>query len=191
MPSTFLAADYHFSHKNIINFGRPFATLEEHDETLVQNHNKVVKPSDTVIIAGDVVFPQTGFEYLKRLNGIKTLLMGNHERHKLDRYLGIFKNIRTEKLFKDIIVTHLPLHPGQYTRFGTLVHGHTHMGKIMLGDRPDPRYLCISMEQTGYFPITLEEVRDRINRNLYASKQYAEERFGVDFTIGGEGHGPG
>ena len=51
MANIFLASDHHLGHASIITFKdnagniiRNFNTLEEHDEHIIQQNNKVVKP---------------------------------------------------------------------------------------------------------------------------------------------------
>jgi hypothetical protein len=62
--------------------GRPFTTAQQHVDYLVNEHNKLVDPQDTVIVNGDVCY-QKAPEYLeqvKRFNGHKILIRGNHDR---------------------------------------------------------------------------------------------------------------
>ena len=94
--NTFFTADTHFGHKNIIKYcNRPFASLDEMNETLIENWNKVVSLEDTVYILGDFAYcSKTSVEdFLKRLNGEKHLISGNHER-------GYFSAIRRQELNK-------------------------------------------------------------------------------------------
>ena len=54
---TFFIADCHFGHKNIIKYcDRPYSSVEEMDETILNNINKTVFPSDTLYILGDFTF---------------------------------------------------------------------------------------------------------------------------------------
>ena len=79
----YFTADHHFGHANIIkHLSRPFASVEEMDAALLANWNAVVKPHDTVYILGDLFFRNTGSaeDYLRRLNGKKHLIVGNHDR---------------------------------------------------------------------------------------------------------------
>ena len=51
------ASDYHFSHANIITYcNRPFKTVEEMNETIIERHNERVNPEDTVFFLGDFIF---------------------------------------------------------------------------------------------------------------------------------------
>ena len=54
---TFFIADTHFGHKNIIKYcNRPFANIEEMNETLIENWNKAVSAEDAVYILGDFAY---------------------------------------------------------------------------------------------------------------------------------------
>lgn len=53
----YFTSDLHLGHKNIIKLcDRPFASLEEMDETLIANWNQVVTNGDTIYIVGDLMF---------------------------------------------------------------------------------------------------------------------------------------
>lgn len=77
----YFTADTHFDHANIIRFcDRPFATVEEMNETLIANWNRKVRANDTVFIMGDMFFRTTDPEpILRRLKGKKHLIVGNHD----------------------------------------------------------------------------------------------------------------
>ena len=75
---TWVAADHHFGHKNILNFkdsednllrGSFFKDIEEHDETLIANHNELVDPNDRVYLLGDVCISRRSLHLIGRLNG--------------------------------------------------------------------------------------------------------------------------
>jgi calcineurin-like phosphoesterase family protein len=89
-----------------------------------------------------------------RLNGRKALVRGNHDIFELKLYAKYFDQIYGVKVFDDMILSHIPLHPESIARWGFNVHGHLHANSMN-----DPRYLCVSVEQTDYRPITLEQVR--------------------------------
>ena len=70
----YFTSDLHLGHRNIIRLcNRPFATIEEMDETLIRNWNAKVTNGDTVYILGDLLFrnEKPAEEYLKQLKGKK------------------------------------------------------------------------------------------------------------------------
>ena len=53
----FFTSDTHFDHKNILRFcNRPWETVEEMNQGLIDNWNSVVGPDDIVFHLGDVSF---------------------------------------------------------------------------------------------------------------------------------------
>lgn len=88
---TFFTADTHFGHANIIKYcprsrGR-FASVEEMDEGLIEAWNARVGERDLVYHLGDVAFEGAAraVEILRRLNGYKVLIVGNHDGRLLKR----------------------------------------------------------------------------------------------------------
>lgn len=80
MHEIFFTADTHFDHASIIvHTQRPFETVEEMNETLVENWNKVVKPKDTVYILGDFAWKRH-MHWQGRLRGHQILIKGNHDK---------------------------------------------------------------------------------------------------------------
>ena len=82
---TYFISDLHFGHRNILRFDcRPFSTIEEHDEYLINQWNDTVGADDDVWMLGDISWYSAlkTVNILKRLNGKKHLCVGNHD-HKL------------------------------------------------------------------------------------------------------------
>ena len=78
----FVVADTHFNHENIIRYcNRPFNNVYEMNEKIIENWNSVVEKDDTVYHLGDYGFGKKEElqEIFNRLNGIKYLIMGNHD----------------------------------------------------------------------------------------------------------------
>jgi calcineurin-like phosphoesterase family protein len=71
----------HFDHARIIQLAaRPFASVDEMNEALVDNWNAVVGPNDFVYHLGDVGFDDKRLgHWLGRLNGLKYIVLGNHD----------------------------------------------------------------------------------------------------------------
>lgn len=77
----FFVSDTHFFHKNIIDFcNRPFSSVEEMNEAIINNWNNVVSPNDYVFHLGDFCFGGSPAwdKCLDSLNGRKFLVLGNH-----------------------------------------------------------------------------------------------------------------
>lgn len=160
MNRIFIISDTHFGHKKIVGYEpntRPFNSIEEHDEHLVTLWNSTVKPKDTVWHLGDVLFGRAAFATLKRLNGVKKLVMGNHDRYPSALYLEHFNAIFGAAEVHNCVLTHIPVTDAQKYRFRGNIHGHMHQHTL-----PDPWYVNVSAEQTGLAPILLDEVIVRL-----------------------------
>lgn len=155
MNRVFVISDTHFGHKRIIEFeaaARPFASVEEHDRELLARWNAVVNPKDTVWHLGDVFFGRNGHFILAGLNGIKKLVLGNHDHYPLAVYHQYFTKIFGAAEFSHGLLTHVPIHPAQMYRYDFNMHGHMHSKKL-----DDPRYINVAAEHTGLAPILMSE----------------------------------
>jgi len=169
---TWVCADHHFNHGNILNFKRhdetplrDFESIEDHDETIIENHNKLVHPSDRVYILGDFCMHRSAISFAGRLNGRLVLVKGNHDIYKLKEYIPYFEDIRAYVVQKDqngnkVIMSHMPIHSESVGRFGFNIHGHLHYQNVMrtpTSMMKDPRYKCVSLEHTNYSPIEIHQ----------------------------------
>lgn len=154
MNRVWVIADTHFGHSRILEFepeARPFSSIEEHDEEIIDRWNGVVKQRDTVWHLGDVAFGKKNINLISRLKGIKRLVLGNHDRHP--ELLDLFDSVHGSAVYHDCIFTHIPVHPGQFYRFRKNIHGHVHSKSL-----DDPRYINVSVEITGLYPALLKEL---------------------------------
>lgn len=165
----FCISDTHFGHKNILSFKdslgnpiRPFSSVTEMDECLVDNWNSVVRPGDKVYHLGDVFFgSKEDFSKLwPRLNGSKRLVCGNHDDLKFLTSGGFFKKVMLWRVFTEfgLLLTHTPQHQSTLTgkRGGLLnIHGHIHQNPS-----PEGPYKCVCVEQPhmNYTPINIEDL---------------------------------
>lgn len=168
MANVWVTSDTHFNHENILKFTQPdgskvrdFNDLEEMNETLIDNWNRVVKPGDKVYHLGDVFFgSKEAFAKLwPRLNGKKRLVVGNHDDVKFLTSGSFFPKAMLWRKFEHVLLTHVPVHPSALGegRFGGKtvlnVHGHIHANKS-----PEGPYRCVCVEQTNYTPVNFEEL---------------------------------
>lgn len=140
---------------------RPFQSVEEMNEAMVERWNATVSPRDKVYHLGDVAIPRSGLSYLERLNGRKVLIRGNHDIFKAQDYLRPlrFDDIRGVHKLDTFILSHIPIHPAHLDRYKGNIHGHTHYRRVLTGEGAnDERYQCVCVEHTDYRPIALEDV---------------------------------
>ena len=140
---------------------RGFKNYEEHDEHIVKTWNSIVSKKDVTYILGDVTFEKSKpYEILNRLNGIKKVILGNHDEPQHVPYLLQYVNnvcalkYLKHKEFGNIILSHAPIHPCELEyRFNINIHGHVHENTL-----PDKRYINVSAEVIDYKPKLLSEL---------------------------------
>jgi calcineurin-like phosphoesterase family protein len=176
MRNYHVISDTHFFHANSLVWehegvkvrGDTFTSVEEMNETMVDNWNKVVKDGDYVYHLGDVQMGGTWKEFgalWGRLKGKKRLMVGNHDEVKKLASGGYFSKIEYWKYFHEfgLLLSHMPVHPmafepsNRFAKLGfipTNVHGHLH-------DVPSPegKYKNVSVEMIDYTPVNLEELK--------------------------------
>lgn len=158
MTKTFFTSDTHFGHENIIKYcNRPWATVEEMNEGIIENWNSVVKPGDTVYHLGDFSFAPAE-PFLDRLNGNIHLMVGNHEKPALavrNRFVWVrdLTEVRVGK--QSIVLCHYPLKTWNKDRHGAWhLYGHCH-GTL---EDPGNKSLDIGMDCHNYIPLSFEQV---------------------------------
>lgn len=160
MSKIYVISDTHFNHKNIIEYSeRPFQSVEEMNQTMIDNWNKTVKEEDYVYFLGD--FCLGGRENIKKfglqLKGHKILIMGNHDFSKRELY----EEAGFETVYKKQVIIHFDewdktIHfshkriPNEETHYLNL-YGHVH-------NKPedDEQHKCVCVELHNYTPVPLE-----------------------------------
>lgn len=178
----YFTSDLHLGHNNIIKLcNRPFNTLEEMDEALITNWNKRVKNSDTVYIVGDFIWQSSEPEkYLKRLNGKKILIVGNHDKWaKKEEYAKYFESITNYEEVSlnghQITLCHYPMIEWKNSRkegtsrLGYLIYGHIHNNikpeyRILF---ETPNALNAGADINGFVPVSFAEL---VENNAVFSK---------------------
>jgi calcineurin-like phosphoesterase family protein len=163
-------SDTHFLHYNIVEYSqRPFSSLDDMHEQIVQAWNSRVKPGDVVYHLGDFAISygkkhQDAIDaILFRLYGNKFLIKGNHDRkevtsnhhwtavhdyHELKVDMGGIHKQR-------IIMCHYPLKSwNQMHRGSWMLHGHCH-GNLT---HDKGRIMDVGVDVHEYAPISLDMV---------------------------------
>lgn len=167
MGKVYLIADTHFGGETIIRYeNRPFATVQEMEERLIANWNRVVTAEDTVYVLGDFSTDQDAEcdrRILSQLNGQKILIMGNHDRHRTPqewRDLG-FKEVSPWPIVYQefFLLSHEPMYINTnmpYANFFGHVHGNVTYQTLT------KQSACVSVERIDYTPIDFEELVKKV-----------------------------
>lgn len=147
----------HFGHKNIVKLAnRPFQSIDEMDDVLIQNWNRTVKAKDEVLHLGDfaVYSKMSPDYYLKKLNGKITTIRGNHD----DSLWGKdYHEFNYEK--RKVVLMHYPIHEWNgFFRGAVHFHAHTHSPDFYSGERRGN--VCV--DAINFTPISLDEAIARV-----------------------------
>lgn len=168
--------DIHFKDQRIFELcSRPFKSLEEFENIIISNWNKVVTDDDTVYVLGDISKDDdfAGVDLYKKLNGHKHLIIGNHDWHILShaRKSKIFESFKTITLINDsgrqVCLCHYPIMDWiEYNKGSYHIYGHIH-NKTGLNDKAytqikdyykDKLAFNCGIDVIGFVPRTLDEL---------------------------------
>ena len=159
----FFTSDTHYSDIEMLQvIPRPFKTIEQMDEALIKRFNERVKPEDTTFFLGDfrqgkgILFN----ELVKRLNGNKIFIKGNHD-----------LNNKTKTIIESIIIEHfgykiLLIHDPKNVKnngFDLIFHGHVH--KLW---KYKKKMINVGVDVWDYYPVSIKTI---INGYLKWEKQ--------------------
>ncbi|RKN78911.1 metallophosphoesterase [Paenibacillus ginsengarvi] len=166
MANLFLISDHHFGHRPIIDFeSRPFASAEEMTETMIARWNAAVGKDDHVFHLGDFSFlnKEKTSAIVERLNGRKTLIMGNHDRGRsrswwLDAGFG---EVSEHPIVYGgfFFLSHEPMYINKHMPYVN-VHGHIHGQKY-----EGTQYINVCVEHWDYTPVSFEEIKRMVVPN--------------------------
>ena len=119
----FFTSDTHFGHQNIIRFcNRPWATIAEHDQALIDNWNAIVPEDAVVFHLGDFSYKGGGFPAMWWIKGLLhgqiVLIRGNHDpdtrkpqnlQQLQQIFEGVFDQLEIKVEGQRILMNHYPL----------------------------------------------------------------------------------
>lgn len=156
MSNVFFISDPHFGHKNLVNWrmkGR-FDHIDDHDEWLIARINSTVTKRDSLWILGDIAWNIESMQKLARLNGMKKLVLGNHDTLDMGVYMKYSHRVYPGLVrYKGFWLSHPPIHPLEL-RGSKNIHGHVHPHSI-----PDDSYINVCVEALDGVPISLDELK--------------------------------
>lgn len=168
--NVYLLSDNHFGHTNIIKHAnRPFSSVEEMDEVMLNNWNSTVGKNDTVINMGDFCWTKNKHvlqKYTEPLNGKKYLKLGNHDPFKPQVYLDAgFERVLEDSITDltyvsangdkyKIVLCHYPIYMWDGCFKDSFhLYGHTH---LLITNFRNSMNICV--ENTDYKPLHIEEI---------------------------------
>jgi len=153
-------SDLHFGHNNILKYcARPFESVEEMDQALVDNWNAVVRPQDTIYCLGDMAFHN--FERISQCCGRKLLVPGNHDHERAKKVFPHVQEVLNEVHYLKVdktdrfVLCHYPFETWR-REYHFHLHGHAHGQALKRANRLD-----VGVDATRlYRPISLDEIID-------------------------------
>lgn len=153
---TLVTTDWHLFHDKLIESGeRP----PDFQQRMLLNHREMIRPQDTVINLGDVIFYR-----LPLLMGIlgsmpchrKVLLRGNHDHKSLGWYQRNGFDFAADVLvLGKVAFSHRPL---AVLPDGAKVNVHGHLHTHREYQEKQPWHRLLAMEHTDYRPVPLESL---------------------------------
>ena len=167
----YFTADLHFGHENAIKYcNRPFKNTNKMDSILIKNYNSVVSKEDMVYFLGDLSLRGSLYkDYLehivKKMNGHKHLILGNHDRLYPIDYLNIgFESVHTsfELYLPEIGRCVLNHDPAAYCAINDwiLLCGHVHTLF-----RSYKKVINVGIDVWNYFPVSLDQIQEELENN--------------------------
>lgn len=162
-------ADTHFGHANIIKYTkRPFSSVEEMNEVLINNWNSCVAQKDSVIFLGDFCLGDP-IPYLSELNGNVTFVQGNHDNIKSLETPIIYLVVQHNN--KEIYCIHRP--EDYSTSYSINLVAHVH-DKWLIRKIYYTYLINIGVDVWNYKPTSLEKII-RLIQNFEEKKRLEEE----------------
>ena len=179
----FFTSDTHFGHRNIIKYcQRPFSCIEEMDDALIANWNRVVGKDDIIFHLGDFAMGGSAewSRLLQKLNGKIYLILGNHDMKTIGAGFSRLEGVAMQMLInvkgQIIYLNHYPFlcYGGAYRNTWQL-YGHVHTCHANRGlDVPRLKMLMpmqydVGVDNNNYRPVSFEQVKKIIRNQIELS----------------------
>ena len=164
--TTYHIADTHFFHKNIIKYcARPYDNVSKMNNCLINNWNSIVKLGDTVYVEGDLALGgdiQRLTSLIKRLNGNKHLILGNHDELNVWKYLDMgFLSVHTSlQLPNGWYLAHDPAIATALPKGSVLICGHVHTLFSQIISQNGVKVVNVGVDVRGMKPTSQEQIEE-------------------------------
>lgn len=184
-------SDLHFYHKNICKYcNRPYESVEEMNEGIIQNWNSVVKDDDIVFILGDLGFcgSEKLIPLIERLKGKKYVVQGNHDSDKI--MVKLYEANLIEDYYKLTTITitgdvecpnqgltlcHFPMIDWYNKEKGAwMIHGHQHQ----LPGTPSCSVLHwdVGVDKNNLTPVSFEQLKINITTQFIQRNENSDNQ---------------
>lgn len=118
-------SDLHLGHKLAAEL-RGFASVEEHDASIIETLTAQCGKRTVLWVLGDVGMSLESLDMLASVPGRKRLVRGNHDNFQLSVYQKYFEDVHGFLRYKEMWLSHCPIHPQEMFRCKLNMHGHIH-----------------------------------------------------------------
>ena len=170
----FVTSDVHLYHKSVMSFCPEtrkkwgVIDVQEMTENMIADWNEEIAENDLVLILGDISFGSvtSTAEALSRMNGIKILIVGNHDAKYLDKKLftvwfqEIHHYLEIQYNQKKLVMCHFPIAEWNACHWGAIhLHGHLHgIENAMIKELHKYKCFDVGVDATGRIAVPLDEV---------------------------------
>ena len=164
--SLWFTSDHHFGHLNIIQYcNRPFLSVEQMNEKMIEKWNQKIDSNDIVYVVGDFCLcdQDSGSKICSRLNGQKILIKGNHDKSAEKMFQFGFVDVRnslsvTLSNGSTVLLRHKPLEKIDAAKFSAQIHGHVHSGPQIL-----ERKINVCVDLWDFEPVSEFKILELLN----------------------------
>jgi len=166
-------ADLHLGDKRVFDLCGRNISIDDYNEKLIYNWNSKVKDTDVVYVLGDIAeynYALKGFDIIAKLNGIKHLIVGNHDEDiiriiGLNKFLEYFETVKwLDKIDdngREVFLSHYPTMDWWNSQYGSYhVYGHIHNKKLpeITSYYKDKLAFNASSDVINHTPVRLDEL---------------------------------
>jgi|SRR5665213_2445732 len=160
-------SDWHLGHHNIIQYShRPFISVDDMDQTIIDNVNKVVGRDDRLFNLGDIAFRKDKLAFYRARLICKNIFVvpGNHDKEKeLVRHFTVLPQCYMyENQGFRMVLCHYAMRVWVHSHHGAgMLYGHSHGG---LPPVPGAPSFDIGVDCWNYKPLSFIEVQQEMKR---------------------------
>jgi calcineurin-like phosphoesterase family protein len=172
----YFTADTHFGHNKILEWQsgtRPFKTIEEHDDTLIDNINSIVKPKDTLYHLGDFAWKASRVAHYRHRIKCRNIILikGNHEAKGYKKLNEIFSGVYDLKKIKvngqEIVLCHYAMRVWNKSHYGVWhLYGHSHGS---LRDNGQSLSLDVGVDSWGLAPVSFDQIQATMESRVWTA----------------------